>query len=260
MENNKSKTPTWIIVIGWFVSIIIAVIGAFGAAASSYNQKIEQAINTSANNSVIVNIDGERITLDSEKAQSIYNDFEVKMSDANSQLSDLQEEIDNLKIENSALETENKKFENWGTDALVSKDKDYDADKVSLFAFKPVNSDYWEPNQGSLNDSLNNEYSVSLPYIVVSDYSYGEYYTNGKFSKLKCKIAPHEEHPSDSSVQIKIYADDVLVYSSSDITRKTECFEFEADISNAKFIKIIFDTTSGYSTSKLLIMDATLIK
>lgn len=261
--NNKSP-KTWIIVGGWIVSIVIAIIGTHTATANNNKQEveqaIEQAINNNANNSIVVNIDGIEEQLDSAEAQNLYDDLKVKVSTADAMLTELQNEIQSLEDKNAELATENERYEKYGMDALVSKDKDYNASKVSLFAFNPVNSNFWEPNVGSLKDSLDNDYSVSLPYIIAGHNAYGEYYTNGQFSKIQGKIAPHENKSNNNTIQLKIYADDILVYSSKDINRKTECFEFDVDINNAKFIKVSCERTAGYDNSDLLIMDATLIK
>ncbi len=247
-------------VIGWIVSLIITIIGTFGVTSAVYNNQIEQTINSGDNSTITVNIGGESITLNPENAQNIYSELEQKIITADSLLEELQTKVDGLESENTALEIENRKYQNYGTEALVSIDKDYDSDKVSLFAFDPVNSSSWTVNEGSLKDSLNNDYSVNLPYIIASSSSYAEYYTNGKFSKITGKVVPHKSHGDEASAQMRIYADDMLVYSSADITRKTECFEFDVDISGAKFIRISFDVSPSYGSSRLLVMDTTLIK
>ncbi len=250
----------WIIIGGWIISIVVAIIGTHSATSTNNKQEMEQVLNNNANNSIVVNIDGVEEELDSSEAQTLYDDLKVKVSTADTMLTELQSKIQSLEDRNAELATENERYEKYGMDALVSKDKDYDANKVSLFAFNPVNSYRWEPNEGSLKDSLDNDYSVSLPYIIAGDEAYGEYYTNGHFSKIQGKIAPHENMSNNNTVQLKIYADDILVYSSKDINRKTESFEFNVDINNAKFIIISCERTAGYDNSDLLIMDATLTK
>ena len=143
---------------------------------------------------------------------------------------------------------------------LVSLVKEYDSDKVSLLAFDPVNSDGWKKNEGTLNDSLGYGYTVTLPYLIVSEWSCAEYYTNQNYSKLKFKIASHEEMGQENKSQIKIYADDILVFTSPEFDRKTESESFIVDINNAKFIKIECVQTAGYGNSNLLFLDSTLEK
>ena len=259
--NRKSSSKKWIIIIGgWIVTIVAAIIGTF-TVSSGGNQEVKQGNNSNnANNSVVVNIDGYATELDSAKAQNLYNDLKDKVTSADEMLSELQTKIQSLEDQNSELASKNERFENYGVDALVSKNEAYDSEKISLFALEPVNSDCWEENVGTLKDSLGNNYTVTLPYIVIDSGSYGEYYNNGRFSRLQGKIAPHEEKAQENLTQIKIYADDILVYSSSDIDRKTECFEFDVDINKAKFVKVSCEMTSGYGNSNLLLMDATLVK
>ncbi len=163
----------WIVVGGWIISIVIAIIGTHSATSTSNNQEIEQSINNNANNSIVVNIDGIEEQLDSDEAQTLYDDLKVKISTADTMLTELQNKIQSLEVENAELATENERYEKYGMDALVSKNKEYEANKVSLFAFNPVNSNRWEPNVGSLKDSLDNDYTVSLPYIIAGSGAYG---------------------------------------------------------------------------------------
>ena len=262
------KTKIWLKIIGWIVSIIVAIIGTFSVSSMINEQKQEQTQEQHQSQSeqqnqsqeIIVNIDGQNVELKQDNAQKIYDDLEQRITDADNQLSSLETQIAALRQQNSDLLDENKKFESYGTDALVSTNKNFDADKTSLFAFSPVNSSGWDPNEGTLKDSLDNGYSVSLPYIIISNGSYGEYYTNGKYTSLELKIAAHESMSTGTVSQIKVYADDLLVFSSMNIDRKTEMQMCSVSINNAKFIKITCERVGGYDNSSTLILDATLIK
>lgn len=242
-QNNK----TWIAIVGWVVTIIAAIIGTYSAASQSQEQTQEQS------QSLYININGQQVEINEDNAQQLYGDLE----DNNEALND---EIDNLKETNEALSSENAKYKAYGTDALVSLVKEYDSDKVSLLAFDPVNSDGWKKNEGTLNDSLGYGYTVTLPYLVMSEWSYAEYYTNQNYSKLKFKIASHENMDQDNKSQIKIYADDILVFTSPEFDRKKESESYVVDINNAKFIKIECVQTAGYGNSNLLFLDSTLEK
>ena len=240
-QNNK----TWIAVVGWVVTIAAAIIGTYSATSQSQEQTQKQSIS--------ININGQQVEINEDNAQQLYGDLE----DNNEALND---EIDNLKETNEALSSENAKYKAYGTDALVSLVKEYDSDKVSLLAFDPVNSYDWNKNEGTLNDSLGYGYTVTLPYLVMWNGSYAEYYTNHNYSKLKFKIASHEEMGQENTSQIKIYADDILVFTSPEFDRKTESESYVVDINNAKFIKIECVRSSGYGNSKLLFLDSTLEK
>lgn len=241
---------------GWIVSIIAAIIGTYSISSSiikqDQNQRQQQAL--------YINVGDDKIELREDNAQAIYDELDSKVKVADEMLTELEVKIDSLKDENNKLFEENKKYQGYGTDALVSKEKDYDANKVSLLAFSPVNASQWEPNQGTLKDSLDNNYSVTLPYIVIHSGSYSEYYTNGLYKVLSFKIAPHESMSQDTAAQVKVYADDILVFTSQDIDRKTEMQTYSANIDGAKFIKITCERILGYGDSSVLILDSTLEK
>lgn len=249
---NKTMT-----VIGWLVSIVVTIIGTYGATTAYHNQTNVNTANSNNNyqtqeQKIIIQVDGENIELNQDNAQKIYGDLEDEKSDLN-------EEIENLKESNESLNSELSNYKQYGTAALVSKNKSYDSDKVSLFAFEPVNKTYWESNDGTLKDSLGNNYTVNLDYIILGGYSCGEYYTNQNYSALQFTLAPHESMSQDSAAVVKVFADDLLVFTSDEITRKSEAESYTADISNSKFIKIICENI-GYSGAEVLCLDLTLIK
>lgn len=249
--NTKSKN--WTRVVGWLVSILVAVIGTFGLTSYSANQNQHQT--QAQEQSIYINIGGEQIEINEDNAQGLYGD----LAENNEALSD---EVDSLKETNKALSEENERFKAYGTAALVSKIKDFDSDKVSLLAYDPVNSNNWNKNEGSLNDSLGNNYSVTLPYVILGAGSFAEYYTNGGYAKLQFRIASHESMAQNNVSVIKIYADDILVFTSTEFGRKTESELFAADITGAKFVKIVCERTSGssYDNSCILFLDSTLEK
>lgn len=51
---------------------------------------------------------------------------------------------------------------------------------------------------------------------------------------------------------VKVYADDNLVFSSADIGRKTDLQNYQIDIANADYIKIVVETT-GYDDALMLL-------
>lgn len=242
---------TWIVIGGWVISIVVAIIGTYSAAAQEQNQGQVQ----SQEQSISININGEQVEINENNAQKVYDNLEEN----NEALSN---EVNSLKEENEALSSENNKYKAYGTDALVSIDKNYASDKVSLLAFDPVNSKDWEKDKGTLKDSLGNDYTVSLPYLIMDSGAYSEYYTNGKYSKLSFKIAAHEDMGQGVFSQIKIYADDILVFTTSEINRKTEMKSYTVDINNAKFIRIecIRTENSNWDSARTLLLDSTLEK
>ncbi len=72
-----------IVVGGWLVSIIVAIIGTYGAATIHYKNENKSAntnVNTNSNiNQIVLTIDGEKRTVDVDEAQSIL-DEQVKQN------------------------------------------------------------------------------------------------------------------------------------------------------------------------------------
>lgn len=254
--DSKSNKKRWVTIGGWIVSIVVAIIGTYGAVASSQSQFQSQE----QNQSIVLNINGEEVKIDQDNAQDVYNELEEKINTADTMLTELQTKIDSLEQTNDVLESENEKYKGYGMDALVSINKNYDTDKVSLLAFAPVNSNDWNPNEGTLKDSLDNDYFVTLPYVIINAGSYGEYYTNGMYKTLEFKLVPHETMDQSNVSQIKIYADDLLVFTSKNIHRKTENETYSVNIGNAKFIKITCEQIEGRYNSSVMLLDSTLIK
>ena len=52
-------------------------------------------------------------------------------------------------------------------------------------------------------------------------------------------MAPHHDIGEEGDAQVKIYADDELVYTSPYIYRKSDVSGFTVDISGAEYIKIV---------------------
>jgi len=147
-----------------------------------------------------------------------------------------------------------------GNAELIAKKDAINAGKpISLFALEPLNSDNWQYNQGELEDSLGRKYSVTLPYTVI-EYGYGEYYINGQYTAISGRIVPHKIFNSFGSTQLRVYADESLVYSSPDISQKTLEFSFNVNITGAEFIKVEVVETDTYWYNLILIMDMILVK
>lgn len=253
-----SKTKIVLTIGGWIVAIIIAFIG--GGKYKEQNMQVSSSGTQAQSQSITIVVDGQEVTLNKSNAQNIYQEIADKVIVAEANMTELQSQVDSLEKDNDALATENEKYQSFGMDALVSKNKNYDSTKVSLLAFDPVNSEEWKSNQGSLKDSLGNNYSVTLPYLIMNNATYGEFYLNGEYKTLEFKLAPHEDMNNGTEAQIKVYADDIMVFASPNISRKTELQTFKVDIGNAKFVKITCERVVGSYSSAVLFLDSTLIK
>ncbi len=127
------------------------------------------------------------------------------------------------------------------------------AKPVSLSDIEAFNGG-WTWNDGAPIDPFNNDYSSSCNYAIfevnginqslLSNFSEGyrwgssEYHTDGKYKLLTMQLAPYTTMGKDGDEYVQIYADSKLVYTSPIINRKTEVFQCEVDISEAKYIEI----------------------
>ncbi|MCL2361837.1 MAG: protein kinase [Defluviitaleaceae bacterium] len=141
---------------------------------------------------------------------------------------------------------------------VVDEDASTTSATVNLLSLSPINSSNWAPNIGTLEDSLGHQFPVTTQFIIINRNGFGEYFVDSQYSRLSGRIAPHRDLFDGATVRFRIFADDVLVYSSSEISRTTLPFYFEADIRDAQFIRI--EGTGGHSNrnSNILIMDMAL--
>ena len=133
-----------------------------------------------------------------------------------------------------------------------------EAKPKSLFTLTALNSNYyWKESKDTLEDSLGRTYTVTYPYAVFQYDAYGEYYIDKGYSNIKGRIVPYKGFYQNGVASFKVYADDVLVYSSPDIGQKTLEFDFNVNIVGADYIKI---EVSNKSSSRILVMDMVLEK
>ena len=142
---------------------------------------------------------------------------------------------------------------------------------VSLASITALNSGYtglWktniEPwNDGAPIDPFGNDYSHAINYSIVESYgryntngtSYAEYRLYGKYNTITGKLCPYTSIEEDGDIYIRLYADDQLIYTSPVITRKTDIFEFSANLNGAEYIKIVAENASKKDQGSLIMSD-----
>ena len=101
-------------------------------------------------------------------------------------------------------------------------------------------------NVGYPADIVGTDYTTCRNYSInrydpgwLGGSAYVEYNINGEYSRLSGKLSPYTDIEENGSIYVQIFADDQLVYTSPDITRKTGLIEFSADINFAKYVKVI---------------------
>lgn len=115
---------------------------------------------------------------------------------------------------------------------------------ISITSLKPVVVDNWgEWNTADAKDTFGNDYSTACNYMKLTcnwvAYNHNaEYRLYEKYSTLTGAIVPHSDSDKDRISYLQIYVDDVLVYTSDDINRKTDPINFSIDVSGADYVKI----------------------
>lgn len=127
---------------------------------------------------------------------------------------------------------------------------------ISITQLKEVNNEYWDWNEWDAIDTFGNNYADKCNYFTGTNFMECsiEYRTNKEYGTLTGIIAPNDGLRDDISVSLKVYVDDVLVYNSPIVDRKTAAFTFEVDISDAEFVKIEVDAESSLSSCFCLIV------
>ncbi len=139
---------------------------------------------------------------------------------------------------------------------------------VSLASITPINGG-WTWNDGTPTDPFGKTHmDVSNYSILNGDYykgegtvHYAEYRLYGKYSTFSGSMISYKDIGENGKTQIKIYADDKLIYFSPEIRRKTDLTNFSVDISGVDYLKIEvvpIDDTQYHNTPCFILMDALL--
>ena len=214
-------------------------------------------------------LSNECATLKADKA--ILNASNESLKSQNDKLT---KDIADLQLANDELQ---KKVDEYSAMIITPDDTttpvSIDKSGVSLSTIPPINGgDGWEWNSGTPTDPFGVTHTNVSNFLIRGGkhaswvYSeYAEYRVYHKYNKLTGYLISYKDIGEDGNSQIKIYADDELVYVSPNIERKTDLLSFEADIKNSDYIKleIICDKGSiGWSDTNgdcLILMDVQLI-
>lgn len=192
-------------------------------------------------------------------------------------------EVDGLVADgdyNSAISQINEALKVVGTnEELEAKLEDVQGSKpVALSSLTPINGG-WTWNEGTPTDSFGTTYSNASNFVVLNNLSgeakyagenvdidgyygiyetYAEYRLYGDYAQLTFDVVPHSSIEEELYGTVKVYTDDVLVFSSPQITRKTDLQNYQVDVSNAEYIKIVVDTVGDKDS--VLLMNCMLSK
>lgn len=124
---------------------------------------------------------------------------------------------------------------------------------VSITELEPILWGEWGTwNDSEAKDTFGNDYSSACNYMKLSGIHnvlyydtnttehYAEYRLYGNYTTLTGAIVPHSDsgQGADDYSYLQIYVDDKLVYTSANISRKTDSIEFSIDVTGADYIKI----------------------
>lgn len=177
----------------------------------------------------------------------------------NAYASEISSQVDALLAENdiaaakSLLQDVNKEIPD--NDIIKSRMEEINKYKtVSLSSLSPTNGGFtW--NDGVPGDPFGNSYSALQNYVILhSEYSswdgHGgntathsvEYQVGKNYDTLSFNLVPYSEFGENGWSYLRVYADDVLRYTSEKITQKTQPHNISINISDAEYIKIIVYT------------------
>lgn len=145
--------------------------------------------------------------------------------------------------------------------AIVEENK-----PVLLSSLTPINGG-WNWNEGDPTDPFGVTYSNAGNFAIINGAWYGsecysEYRLYGDYKILTGSLVSHADIPEKGYSQIKVFADDKLIYTSPKIERKTDLTDFSVNVSGADYIKILVyvETTEGYDDPGLVLMNCQLWK
>lgn len=129
----------------------------------------------------------------------------------------------------------------FSTDKKFKDKKEYYAGlaPVSLTEIKYFSKGRWNDNVVTVaKDHLGNEFNNCFVEVACDSIDYVEYYVNSNYVSISGTLAASEEMDVDNAGRVEIIVDDELVYTSGDITAKTDPFDFNVNISGKKYVKI----------------------
>lgn len=135
---------------------------------------------------------------------------------------------------------------------------------VSIVTLTEINRLDWDDwNSGSPTDPFGNDYSFANNYCIVEIYerkAYIEYRLYGEYNTITGTIAPYTSMEEGDTGYIQIFADEELVYTSPEIRRKTDAFDFSVDIGNADYIKIYVCADAWGNCARVILSNVMLWK
>lgn len=128
--------------------------------------------------------------------------------------------------------------------------------KAAFADLQLVDSAGAEFTEGLFRDSYGNNYDGNFCFRA-SDGGYAVWLLDGAYTEATGVLAASASTGTDSSMSVKIYADDELVFEQEKITRMSQPVSFAVDVTGVKNLKIVTeDTAETYEGTVYLAGDA----
>ena len=230
----------------------------------------ETSLNNSNTESAILTSDG------NDKTESTANSNESTSEQASEESNTSYTESVNESENDTQSSTDNTDDERQNQTTENSSDQENKTKIVPLSETKTYLQEGSITREEITSDPRGNTYSNA--YVFWAEYftlntgggyydkPYLEKYLGGKYSDLSLKIIPYKDfdkYNKNVEAYVKIYADEKLIYTSANITRKTDCEEVNLSIEDVNYLRIELnagtDLTNYYKQYSVIIYDAKLI-
>lgn len=123
----------------------------------------------------------------------------------------------------------------------------YESGVTSVATLKPINGGFtWD--SGVPTNIMNDSYVKAANYTIyhgnscwISYNASAEYYLAGKYESVSLDMAPYGDFGQDARSVVKIYVDDVLVYTGGITQKSAKTNTGEIDLTDAKYLKIVIE-------------------
>ena len=127
----------------------------------------------------------------------------------------------------------------------------YEGGTTSLATLNPINGGV-EWDSGFPTNMKGDSYVDTANYTIYHgdnsfrpcedyDTTYAEYYLEGKYSSLSLDMAPYSDFGQNAKTVVKVYVDDVLVYTGTITQRSDKMSTGDIDLTNAQYLRIVIE-------------------
>ncbi len=114
-------------------------------------------------------------------------------------------------------------------------------------------------DKGVMKDTFGKTYSGYHIYSIWYN-GYSIHYLEWKYSKLSFDIVVDNLMPANNVASIEVYADDILLYNKTDISRTTSKIHVELNVSNREQLKFKISSNGKGGNAKICLVNAVLTK